>query len=221
MAIRLVALDDGPDIPIDREMLIVGRHPQCDARLDSIRVSRRHCCMSQDSGEVVVRDLGSTNGIRINGQRVEKGRLKIGDELSIAHIRFRLDDGQGQEETVAESYAGSPEADVSPVSPGMKSSLNGRRAYHGEPAPGVPHAPMNLDSNPLAAAVRELLPPNVADRCRIQVILQMDEEARIEMDVMEMEADSASAAPNSSADVVVEPSSSSEHIEACPPDSSL
>ena len=45
---------------------------------------RQHCCMSQDKGEVTVRDLGSTNGIRINGQRVERGRLRPGDELSIA-----------------------------------------------------------------------------------------------------------------------------------------
>ena len=44
MPIRLVALDEGPDIPVDRAMVVVGRHPQCDARLDSIRVSRRHCC---------------------------------------------------------------------------------------------------------------------------------------------------------------------------------
>ncbi len=79
MAIRLMALDEGPDIPVDRAVVVVGRHPQCDARIDSIRVSRRHCCMTTDNGEVVVRDLGSTNGIRINGQRVEMGRLRSGD----------------------------------------------------------------------------------------------------------------------------------------------
>ena len=107
MPIRLVALDEGPEIPIDRDMIVVGRHPQCDARLDSIRVSRRHCCMTQDkdSGEVIVRDLGSTNGIRVNGQRVEKGRLRHGDELSIAHIRYRLDDGRPQDITQAEPDA--------------------------------------------------------------------------------------------------------------------
>jgi pSer/pThr/pTyr-binding forkhead associated (FHA) protein len=49
--------------------------------------------MTQESGEVVVRDLGSTNGIRINGQRVEIGRLRPGDELSIAHDRYRLEKG--------------------------------------------------------------------------------------------------------------------------------
>jgi len=40
MPARLVALDEGSDIHLDRTMLLVGRHPECDARLDSIRVSR-------------------------------------------------------------------------------------------------------------------------------------------------------------------------------------
>ena len=102
MPARLVALDEGADIPLDRSMVVVGRHPQCDARLDSLRVSRHHCCMTQDHGEVIVRDLGSTNGIRINGQRVELGRLRPGDELSIAHIRYRLDNGQGHDATLAD-----------------------------------------------------------------------------------------------------------------------
>src|SRR3981081_3167901 len=102
MPTRLVALDDGPDIALDRTMVVVVRHPQCDARLDSLRVSRHHCCMTQDQGDVVVRDLGSTNGIRINGQRVEVGRLRPGDELSIAHIRYRLENGQAQEVTLAD-----------------------------------------------------------------------------------------------------------------------
>ena len=103
MPARLVALDDGPDINLDRSMVVVGRHPSCDTRLDSLRVSRHHCCMTHDNGEVMVRDLGSTNGIRINGQRVEVGRMRPGDELSIAHIRYRLENGQGHEQTLAEA----------------------------------------------------------------------------------------------------------------------
>src|SRR5258707_4198294 len=105
---RLVALDEGSDIPRDRTMVVVGRHPQCDARLDSLRVSRHHCCMTQDNGDVVVRDLGSTNGIRINGQRVEIGRLRPGDELSIAHIRYRLDTGMAHEMTLVDAHARAP-----------------------------------------------------------------------------------------------------------------
>src|SRR6516165_5343447 len=106
MSVRLVAIDEGPDIMLDRVMVVVGRHPSCDTRLDSLRVSRQHCCMSQDNGEVTVRDLGSTNGIRINGQRVERGRLRAGDELSIAHIRYRLENGQAHEQTIAEPESG-------------------------------------------------------------------------------------------------------------------
>jgi pSer/pThr/pTyr-binding forkhead associated (FHA) protein len=91
MTARFVAIDQGPDITLDRPMIVVGRHPDCDARLDSLRVSRRHCCMTRENDQVVVRDLGSTNGIRINGARVEAGRLSPGDELSIAHFRYRLE----------------------------------------------------------------------------------------------------------------------------------
>ncbi|HWE39128.1 MAG TPA: FHA domain-containing protein [Isosphaeraceae bacterium] len=166
MAARLVALDEGPDIQLDRAMLVVGRHPQCDARLDSIRVSRQHCCMTQgQNGELVVRDLNSTNGIRINGQRVSEGRLKPGDELSIAHIRYRLEDGQGQEVTLAGPL---PEREngfhPSPLFPHPR---------HGPPAPP---GGSGSDENPLAAAVRDMLPPAMADRCRIQVIVQMQPE---------------------------------------------
>jgi FHA domain len=43
MIARLVALDGGRDILIDQDMVVVGRHPSCDARLDSLRLSRHHC----------------------------------------------------------------------------------------------------------------------------------------------------------------------------------
>src|SRR5206468_5017833 len=100
MPFRLVALDEGPDIPLDDPMVVVGRHPACDTRLDSLRVSRQHCCITQENGEVAVKDLGSTNGIRINGQRVEIGRLRLGDELSIAHLRYRLEDRADHEPSI-------------------------------------------------------------------------------------------------------------------------
>src|SRR4051794_16601115 len=51
---RLIALEGGPDIPVGRTPVIVGRHPRCDARLVSIRVSRFHCILSEDDGEVLV-----------------------------------------------------------------------------------------------------------------------------------------------------------------------
>jgi pSer/pThr/pTyr-binding forkhead associated (FHA) protein len=101
MSARFVAIDEGPDINLDRAMVVVGRHPNCDTRLNSLQVSRHHCCMTRENDQVVVRDLCSTNGIRINGMRVETGRLRPGDELSIAHIRYRLK-GEGDSEQASD-----------------------------------------------------------------------------------------------------------------------
>ncbi len=175
MPARLVALDEGTDISLDRTMVVVGRHPQCDARLESLRVSRHHCCMTQDGGEVFVRDLGSTNGIRINGQRVETGRLRPGDELSIAHIRYRFENSQAHHITEIEEDSGS-RSDVKPAeaaSPFDASPLREGSFSVSSSTPG---------DNPLAAAVRELLPAGIANQCRIKVIVQMrdDKEVHVE-----------------------------------------
>jgi len=155
MPARLVALDEGSDIPLDRSMVVVGRHPLCDVRLDSLRISRHHCCMTQDKEEVVVRDLGSTNGIRINGERVERGRLRAGDELSIAHIRYRLENGGAQEMTLADPNASLLNGVHSPV------------VARPSPSPDV-----GLLEKPLAEVVRNALGV-VPDKYRIQVIVQM------------------------------------------------
>jgi pSer/pThr/pTyr-binding forkhead associated (FHA) protein len=200
MPARLVALDEGPDIQLDRAMIVVGRHPQCDARLDSLRVSRHHCCMTQDHGDVIVRDLGSTNGIRINGQRVEFGRLRAGDELSIAHIRYRLDNGQGHEATLADNVGPRDPADAA-LSAGLAGGMGPRMV--GSPIPfgkADPLANAIPGENHLAAAVRELLPNNLADRCRIQVIVLVPGEG--------------AAAPD-----MAHPPGSPEDLDACRRDS--
>jgi predicted component of type VI protein secretion system len=117
MFARLVALDEGPDIILDQAMVVVGRHPACDTRLDSLRVSRHHCCLTLEGGIVVVRDLGSTNGIRINGKQVEVGRLNPGDELSIAHLRYRFDDGKFSSRFSIDSSPEPPSAYPHPSDP--------------------------------------------------------------------------------------------------------
>jgi predicted component of type VI protein secretion system len=90
MPAQLVALNDGPSIWLDKPILLIGRHPECDIQIDSRKISRRHCCIAQVSDYLVVRDLGSTNGVRINGVRVIEGRLTPGDELTIGSHRYRV-----------------------------------------------------------------------------------------------------------------------------------
>lgn len=90
MPAQLVSLDNGPSILLDKPILLIGRHAECDIQIDSRKISRRHCCIAQVSDYLVVRDLDSTNGIRINGIRVNEGRLIAGDELTIGHNRYRV-----------------------------------------------------------------------------------------------------------------------------------
>src|SRR3954465_734474 len=87
---QLVALSEGPNILLDKPILLLGRHPECDIQIDSRKISRRHCCIAQVETYLVVRDLGSTNGVRINGVRVLEGRLTDGDELTIGTSRYQV-----------------------------------------------------------------------------------------------------------------------------------
>src|SRR3954454_19013055 len=90
MLAQLVALNDGPSILLDKPILLLGRHPECDIQIDSRKISRRHCCIAQVADYLVIRDLGSTNGIRINGNRVSEGKRAAGDEVTIGNNRYQL-----------------------------------------------------------------------------------------------------------------------------------
>jgi predicted component of type VI protein secretion system len=90
MPAQLVSLTNGPTLIVDKPVLLIGRHPECDIQIDSRKISRRHCCIAQVADYLVVRDLGSTNGVRINGVRVLEGRLNHNDELTIGGLRYRV-----------------------------------------------------------------------------------------------------------------------------------
>jgi predicted component of type VI protein secretion system len=90
MPAQLQAINGGSNILLDKPILLLGRDPECDIQLESPKISRRHCCLAQVGDSLVVRDLGSTNGIRINGVRVVEGHLKGGDELTIGNHRYQV-----------------------------------------------------------------------------------------------------------------------------------
>jgi pSer/pThr/pTyr-binding forkhead associated (FHA) protein len=92
MSYQLIPADKGtfPPIPLQRPVLLVGRHPECDFRLDLPKISRRHCCLALAYDRVLIRDLGSHNGLRVNGQLVEEAQLHPGDEVAIGPLIYRL-----------------------------------------------------------------------------------------------------------------------------------
>jgi predicted component of type VI protein secretion system len=92
MPVRLIPIANGKPIKLDKPVVLVGRNPDCDVILTrSRKVSRAHCIVACVENTIVVRDLGSTNGVWLNGHRVEReSSLRLGDELSIADVRYQL-----------------------------------------------------------------------------------------------------------------------------------
>jgi pSer/pThr/pTyr-binding forkhead associated (FHA) protein len=80
-------------IPV-RAMVAIGRDPENDIQLSDRSVSKRHALVCLIGGEYVIQDLGSLNGIFINGERVKTAVLHSGDtltglsEITRDHSRF-------------------------------------------------------------------------------------------------------------------------------------
>src|SRR6476619_6109742 len=107
MPAQLLSLTDGPSLLLDKPILLIGRHEECDIQLNSRKISRKHCCVAQVKDYLIIRDLGSTKGIRINGVRGKEGILRSGDELTVGNYRYQMHlDLAGPPRSPAEKQAG-------------------------------------------------------------------------------------------------------------------
>jgi hypothetical protein len=70
---------------------VIGRSRECDLVLDDPNVSRRHAELRRDDDGWAVHDLGSTNGIKLNGNRSRGGRLSPGDEITLGLSRLTFE----------------------------------------------------------------------------------------------------------------------------------
>src|SRR4051812_28982272 len=90
MRAQLIPLDGGQPIDILKDLVVVGRKEDCDVRLEHKSVSKMHCVIVKTDGLLLLRDLGSTNGTRVNGTRVRRAALLPNDQGSVAHFKFRI-----------------------------------------------------------------------------------------------------------------------------------
>lgn len=72
---------------------VLGRDPGCDIRLDDPYVSGTHAVLSRSGQYLVLEDLGSANGTRVNNQPLHAPRtLQAGDVLTLGNVSIRFDD---------------------------------------------------------------------------------------------------------------------------------
>ena len=91
MLAQLIPQDGGQPITIDRDLTLVGRNRHvCDLHLNHSSISKIHCLIVRTDGLLFIRDLGSSNGTRVNGQRVSRGALLPGDQLAFANLKYKI-----------------------------------------------------------------------------------------------------------------------------------
>jgi hypothetical protein len=88
---RVLLVGDDKRTVVTGDPFVIGRSRECDLVLDDPNVSRRHAELRREDGGWAVRDLGSTNGIKLNGQRSRGGRLNPGDEITLGLSRLTFE----------------------------------------------------------------------------------------------------------------------------------
>lgn len=78
-------------ITLTKESTLVGRNPACDITLDHGSISRQHCLMQITDRGLHIKDLGTTNGSKINGSSITEGYVNAGDQLTMGHLVFVLE----------------------------------------------------------------------------------------------------------------------------------
>jgi len=95
MKVNLVVasgVHEGKIIPIPVSKFLIGRDPDCHLRPASPAISKKHCLIYVDSGKLLLKDLGSTNGTFLNTTPVtEPTELKHGDLIKVGPLDFRIE----------------------------------------------------------------------------------------------------------------------------------
>lgn len=133
-------------VSLDRP-LVVGRDPTCDLPVESARVSRRHAEFAPTPQGVSVRDLGSRNGVIVNGTRVEDALIGTTDRVLLGDVAITV--AQSGAPSVSQPVSSPPLYAAAPGASAAPSPAAGP-AYQPAPPPS-PYAPPSWSQPGVAA----------------------------------------------------------------------
>lgn len=90
MKAELIPENGDPPIPITRDLTVVGRREFADVVIDHPSVSKRHCVLVKTDGLLVIRDLITTNGTKVKGQRTRWAALLPDDRIALGGYKMRV-----------------------------------------------------------------------------------------------------------------------------------
>jgi hypothetical protein len=100
----------GQRFALDREEILIGRGSDCYIQLKDPKVSRKHAQITVKAGQLTIEDLDSTQGVLINGERVDECQLKDGDRVQLGDTQLQVEFEQDSIQTVMAPQAGVPSA---------------------------------------------------------------------------------------------------------------
>jgi hypothetical protein len=84
-------LQNGEQIKLDKDTMIIGRSRTCDIVIPSAKVSRQHASMSRVNDEYYIEDLGSANGVWLRGEKITRVKVNTGDVFTISDETLTFD----------------------------------------------------------------------------------------------------------------------------------
>jgi hypothetical protein len=97
----ILASGDSRTLRLGKPLILIGRTDDCDVRIESQAVSRRHAELTcREDGVWEIRDLGSLNCVLVNNRPVESARVSEGDEILIGDARLYLGTPPADDSTV-------------------------------------------------------------------------------------------------------------------------
>src|ERR1700692_4170819 len=90
MKAELVPDNGDPPIPITKDVTVIGRKSYCDVMIDHDSLSKRHCVVVKTDGLLVIRDLVTTNGTKVKGQKIRWAALLPDDRITLGGYKMRV-----------------------------------------------------------------------------------------------------------------------------------
>ncbi|WP_154223638.1 FHA domain-containing protein [Marinicella rhabdoformis] len=79
----------GKTFPL-RGATVLGRHSECHVCINADGISRKHAQITVEADGLSVKDLGSSNGTYVNGEKIDEAHLNVGDEVKLDNLRFLI-----------------------------------------------------------------------------------------------------------------------------------
>ena len=170
----------GQVIPITGSKFIIGRADDCNLKPRSELISRYHCAVISEEGYVAIRDLGSKNGVYLNGERVPlEGELKNGDKLSVGPLEFVVNLSVGMKGAKKSKVQSIEQVVARTVEIGEAAAKASAEAVVEEVVSPVAEKAVVVKKSvqkPVQAAVKAVVQPTVAKIEEVEEVIEEEEE---------------------------------------------